>query len=149
VGTTMNESDKNERPQRPYALLLWVLTGLVVLAFVGASVNPQSNDVPPNLRGVWRTSDSKHADRFFELSLVSVSFGTGHGTVSTGFIQKIETFSEGAHTRYKVIYADEDGDHEISIFYEPAHGTLRFQNQEQVVWEKDKERLSLRDLGHK
>jgi hypothetical protein len=130
---------KNAAVRSPYSLLLIVLTGIVVLTVLAASLSPKQNDIPAELRGVWKTTDAGHSDRFLELSLVSVSFGTGNGTVSTGFIRKVEIVPQGPRALYTITYRDEEGEQELSFFYERGDATLRLKNQDRVVWRKSQD----------
>jgi hypothetical protein len=65
-----------------------------------------------------------------------VSFGTGNGTVSTGFIQKVAIVPEGSRTLYTVTYRGEEGDQELAFYYHPTDATLQLKNQSRAVWRK-------------
>jgi hypothetical protein len=128
--------DKEAAGRNPYTLLLIVLAGMVVLGALAAFLSPKQNEIPGELRGVWKTAEAAHSDRFLELSLVSVSFGTGNGTVSTGFIRKVEIVPKGPLTLYTITYRDEEGDQELSFSYDPTDASLRLKNQDRTVWRK-------------
>ena len=132
----MRADAENAGRKNPCTLPLVVLTGMIVLGVLAFSLSPKSNEIPGELRGVWKTSDAAHADRFLELSLVSVSFGTGNGMVSTGFISKVEVAARGPLNFYTVTYKDEEGDKELSFFYDPADATIRLKNQDKIRWRK-------------
>jgi hypothetical protein len=134
MSETRDASEKDAAARYSYAVFFWVLAGLAALGLLGSSIRPKPNDVPEELRGVWKTNEPAHADRFMELSVVSVSFGTGNATVSTGFIQKIETSPQGPRTLYTITYTDEGEERNLSFFYEPASRTLRLKNQDRVAW---------------
>ncbi len=139
--TTINEDntgadDKEAAGRNPYSLLLLVLGGMVVLGALAAFVSPKQNEIPGELRGVWKTAEAAHSDRFLELSLVSVGFGTGHGTVSTGFIRKVEIVPKGPLKLYTITYRDEAGEQELSFLYDPSDASLRLKNQDRTVWRK-------------
>ena len=119
-----------------YFLPLMVLTGIAVLGALTASLSPKQNEIPVDLRGVWKTDEANHSDRFLELSLVSVSFGTGNATVSTGFIRKVAIIPQGPRTLYTITYREEEGDQELSFFYQPDSATLQLKNQTRIVWRK-------------
>jgi hypothetical protein len=96
MNTTINPSLQTTERRSPYTLPVIVLTGLIVLGGLAALFSPKQPNPPGELMGVWKTDEANHADRFLDLSLVSVSFGTGSGTVSTGFIRKVEIVPEGS-----------------------------------------------------
>lgn len=125
--------------RNPYTLLLLVLGGMLVFVALAASLTPKQHEIPNELRGVWKTAEAAHSDRFLELSLVSVSFGTGNGTVSTGFIRKVEIAPDGPLTFYTVTYTDELGDQELSFSYDPADASLRLKNQRRTIWHKSQD----------
>jgi hypothetical protein len=94
-------SEKKERQSR--RKLLWALVAFsICVVFALWQSWPKSRDVPDELVGTWRTSDPRYADRSFEISIVTVNFATGEGTVTTGLIQKIEAVPEGSRTLYTI-----------------------------------------------
>jgi hypothetical protein len=136
MNTISSSDEKGAERRNSYSLPLIVLAGLVLVGALAASLSPKQNDLPDQLRGVWKTDEANHSDRFMELSLVSVSFGTGNGTVSTGFIQNLAVVPEGPRTLYTVTYRGDEGDQELSFYYQPADATLRLKNQSGAVWRK-------------
>ena len=97
----------------------------------------KSYQLPGELIGQWRTSDPMYADRFFELSPGYVNFGTGGGTVTTGFIQEVAESPEAGKTLYTITYKDEDKVNQLFIYYESSRGeSIRFKNQPNIVWTK-------------
>jgi hypothetical protein len=100
---------------------------------------PQSHDVPENLLGEWRTTDANYADRYFEINQVSISFTTGGGGVSTGWIKEVNAVHEGTGTLYTIVYDLEGVRNELSFYYESGNSTgktIRFKNQQNTVWTK-------------
>ncbi len=132
-----NSGQKQTRDM--YAISLGVLGGLLGLLVLMASFSPKPKEVPVELLGIWTTKDAGHSDRFFEVSPVTVSFGTGNGTVSTGFIQKFEVAFEGRETVYAITYKGDDGESKLWLNYDPASGVLRFRNQQSIAWVKSRE----------
>jgi hypothetical protein len=139
LSETRREKQNDRTARSSYVPYIWTFAGLAIVLLLGITIRPKNNDVPEEIQGVWRTNDPAHADRFFEISLVSVSFGTGNGTVSTGFIQKIETAPQASGTLYTITYKDEEGEQQVVLSYEPRSGTLRFKNQDKAVWKKVQE----------
>lgn len=136
MSSTDSASKQGTELHNSYMLPVVVLIGLVVFGALASSLTPKQHNLPAELMGVWKTDEANHSDRFLELSLVSVSFGTGSGTVSTGFIRKVAIVPEGSRTLYTVTYRDEQGDQDLSFYYQPAAETLQLKNQKQIVWRK-------------
>jgi hypothetical protein len=136
MNTTIRPNLQTTERGSPYTLPVIVLTGLIVLGGLAASFGPKRRDLPAELMGVWKTDQAQHSSRFLELSVVSVSFGTGSGTVSTGFIRSVAIAPHGTQMLYTVTYRDDDGDQQLSFLYQPSDATLRLKNQDKVVWRK-------------
>jgi len=99
---------------------------------------PADSLAPDALVGEWHTSNADYSDRSFEIAPVSVSFGTGHGTVTTGFIRKVSAVPQGARTLYTISYTSDETVNQVSFYYETANGkVIRFTNREDVAWTKD------------
>jgi len=119
--------------------LLWIVVGVTILTALGYYGRPRHNTVPDELIGVWKTDTPQYADRFFEINLVSISFGTGGGTGSIGFIREI-TAIPGANgeTLYKFTYMEDEKELECSFYYEPGKKQkIRFKSQPKIVWTKE------------
>ena len=121
--------------------------GKMMLAAVGtislvtlASWVWQSGDtlVPDELIGEWHTSNAIYFDRSFEIDPVSIRFGTGGGTVTTGFIKKVRAVQKGARTLYTISYQTNESVNEVCLYYDTANGkVIYFRNQESIAWTKD------------
>ena len=118
-----------------------IVASAAVLLLIGLASwiwGPTNAEVPVELIGEWHTSDPNYADRSFEIDSVTVNFGTGGGTNTTGFIKKVSTTPLGARTLYTIAYAADDSVNEVSFYYETAKSkVIRFRNQENIVWTKD------------
>lgn len=94
--------------------------------------------VPDELIGEWHTSNAIYSDRSFEIGPVSISFGTGGGTVTTGFIRKVSAVQQGARTVYTISYQTDESVNQVCLYYETAKGkVIHFRNQESIAWTKD------------
>jgi len=94
--------------------------------------------VPDELIGEWHTSNAIYSDRSFEIDPVSISFGTGGGTVTTGFIRKVSAVQQGAGTLYTISYQTDESVNKVVFYYETAKGkVIHFRNQEDIAWTKD------------
>lgn len=121
------------------AKMIWASAGVVLLIMLASWIcRPSNAQVPDDLIGDWHTSDPNYSDRSFEIDPVSINFGTGGGTVTTGFIKKVTSVSQGARTLYTVSYIADDSVEEVSFYYDTARGkVIRFRNQEGIAWTKD------------
>jgi hypothetical protein len=120
-----------------HPLYYWVLGAELVLLILGLALSPRRLEVPPELQGVWRTNDASHSDRTLEISALTVTFGTGEGTSSTGFIRHIDLRPEGPESLYMITYAGNDGNQTLSVSYDPAKQVLHFNNQPSIEWKKE------------
>jgi hypothetical protein len=121
------------------AKMIWATAGVVSLIVLAFWIwRPSNTQVPDELIGEWHSSNPNYSDRSFEIDSVSVNFGTGGGTNTTGFIKKISAVPQGARTFYTISYAADDSVNEVSFYYETAKGkVIRFRNQEGIAWTKD------------
>jgi len=98
--------------------------------------------VPEGLIGVWKTSATEYADRFFEIKRDQVIFGTGEGKSDIYPITKIEIgkLPETEGTLFTILYKNIEGQkYKFSFYYDPTNqGTIRFKNQKEMVWIKAK-----------
>jgi hypothetical protein len=128
-----SSAEHPRRRHRPYA---WLLGSLFILILAVVVFSPRRRVAPQELIGVWTTSDPNYRDRFLAIYSGSVSFGTGEGTVTTGFIQNIEEVSGEGEVVYSLTYVSDDGQQKLSLSLERATGFLRLQNQPKIVWKK-------------
>jgi hypothetical protein len=120
--------------------LKWILAGAgFAMAVLIWTVWPK-NDIflPEDLVGYWVTSAPKYQDRFFELSRVSVVFGTGRDSIDVNFIEAVERRTQGDKTTYTIHYKNTKGlEGRLSFVWDPSNkGKIRLRNQEDMVWEK-------------
>jgi len=95
---------------------------------------------PKDLVGVWKTSDPKYADRHFELAETTMYFGTGGDSVTYNLIWSIEEVQNRSQALYTISYSHMDAPDklELSFFYDLDLGTIKFENQHQITWRKDR-----------
>jgi len=119
-------------------LLLFIF---IMMAFIQFRCGKNAN-APDYLIGVWRTSDPKYADRFFEIERHVVTFDIGEGKFNTHPIinVEIEKTEKGKGTLHTISYKDEERQKtKFSFYYDPAdQGQIRFKNQDHIVWTKGK-----------
>ena len=130
----MPKENKNKKRR------LLIFTAVVALiALLAMHWKLQRVKVPPELVGTWRTTNARYADRSFQISLASITFATGPGTESTGFIENIQAFQDHDGTLYTISYSAEGAHEQVSFYYDELNGKKRiqFKNQQGIVWEKD------------
>jgi hypothetical protein len=120
---------------------IWGGTVAILLFLLAAWIwRTPNNQVPEELIGEWHTTDPNYADRTFELDSVSISFTTGAGTVSTGFIKEVKEVPEGSRILYTISYTLDNAPNEVSFYYDPFKSKIiQFKNQEKVAWKKDQQ----------
>lgn len=119
--------------------LILVAAGVVTLIVLASWIwRPPNTRVPDELVGEWHSADPNYADRSFEIDSMSISFRTGEGTVTTGFIKKVSVVPSGSRIFYTISYTVEDAPNEVSFFFDPYRGNvIQFKNQEKTIWTKD------------
>jgi hypothetical protein len=123
--------------KRPRVQILAMVFGVLAVVYGVVRLWPAHNDLPNQLLGVWRTESSAYTDRFIEFRYITVSFGTGHATASTGFIRKVEVGYDGNRTLYHVTYAQDGHELRLSFYYDSGEGSIRLKNQQNIVWTKE------------
>jgi hypothetical protein len=109
---------------------------MAALITLFAVLTPQRKGVTEELQGRWKASDEAHKDRFLEISEVTVNFGTGNGTVSTGFIHKFDETEVAGQKAYTISYSDDNGGGTLALLYDPGSKVLRLKNQQSIAWKK-------------
>jgi hypothetical protein len=119
-------------------LILFIF--LIIISF-GFQCGKDRN-APDHLIGVWGTSDPGYADRQFEIARYEIIFQTGKKTFDTYSIESIEMekVPGGQRLLYTINYKSaEKLKYKFSFYYDPAeNGAIRFKNQDQFVWTKEK-----------
>ena len=119
-------------------LILASVGAIALIVLVSRVWQPADTRVPDDLVGEWHTSNANYSDCSFEIAPVSVSFGTGHGTVTTGFIKKVSAVQQGARTLYTISYTTDETVNKVSFYYETVKGkVIRFRSQEGIAWTKN------------
>ncbi len=120
---------------------IWVGAAVTLLVVLVAWTWRAPNKlVPADLVGEWRTTAPDYADRKFELDPATISFTTGDGTVSVGFIKEVKEVPEGNRILYTISYAVNDEPNAVSFYYAPGNdATIHFKNQEKIAWRKDRD----------
>jgi hypothetical protein len=118
-----------------------ILFILLMILFFGFQCG-KNRTAPDHLIGVWKTSEPKYEDRFFEIDRSTITFGIGEGNIDTHSITniEIEKVAEAKGNLYTIYYKNKEGEEsKFSFYYNPTdHGVIRFKNQDQIVWTREK-----------
>lgn len=99
--------------------------------------------VPDNLVGIWKTTESRYADRSFEFTHSAIIFGIGEGEFERYTIDylKMKRTRDGKSTIYTIFYHDQEGEEYILTFYyyPEKNGVIKVKYQENTVWTKEKD----------
>ncbi|MDA2929224.1 hypothetical protein MYX84_04615 [Acidobacteria bacterium AH-259-O06] len=110
----------------------------ILATFLGCQFQ-ENTIVPDELIGVWKTAETRYADRFFELKKNQVIFGIGGHNSTVHAVLNIETeeVQEEAKTLYILDYLSSEGqEYQFSFYYHPAQDVIQFRNQQQFEWTK-------------
>jgi hypothetical protein len=117
------------------ALLIFTL----LAAIVGCQPATEKT-IPDDLLGVWKTSEPKYADRFFELKKDAIIFATRENNTDTYSVASIEQTHDEGGVLYNIHYLNLEGQqYTFSIYYAPTnHGVIRFKNQKHFTWTRER-----------
>ena len=128
-----------------------VLIIIIYLIVLSTCQCGRKTTVPEDLIGVWETTTPSYADRPFEIKTDELIFGTGEGKFDTYPIAKIKIEKDRGEqgTLYVIWYKNIEGqEYKFSFYYDPANqGTIRFKNQQEMVWTKKPILSSLQENG--
>jgi len=122
-------------------LNIFIVT-LIVILLSSACQYEQKTTAPDELIGVWKTMEPKYAGSFLEFTEKNIIIGTIEGDKNSSAIKTvgIKAIGSEGNILYTIHYGNsEDENITLSILYNPANnGTVRFQNQDRIVWVKEK-----------
>ncbi len=122
---------------RRMGVLAGVLLALWLSLFAYAALSHRTVEIPDELLGLWTTSASKYADRYFEIGPTWLRFDTGATNVPVYRIANVGSSEEGNATLYRVEYLIGEGAYTLSFLYEQTpEAVIRFENQPLVAWRK-------------
>jgi hypothetical protein len=123
--------------------IILALVALVVMIKFGMSFwgGPPPIDIPEEVYGKWTTTNADYADRYFELSETTVTFGLGADGIAVYSVEEIQGLQTDDRVIYKVIFRDDQGtEYSQSIFFsDDDPDGLRFKNQKEIIWHKQAE----------
>jgi hypothetical protein len=98
-------------------------------------------DIPDELYGKWTTTEPRYADRYFELSQATVTFGRGDNGIAVYTLNRIQGVLETDQIHYRVTFQDDEGtEYSQTIFFsDDDKDKLMFKNQEDIFWHKQDE----------
>lgn len=113
---------------------------LLLLVLTAGCEEPALEEVPTDLIGRWTTTDSRYADRAFEITPERFYLGQGDDLFVAYPILRIRIIRRKNQAPvHSVEYRDESGDESLFQFYvsDEEGGTIRFTNQREMVWRRD------------
>ena len=115
----------------------WWLLWLILMTFFIMTACAESQ-MPNNLMGVWVSKHERYKHCFMEIKRDTIVFGANSTVVDAGTVEKVSRKTNGAQSEYLVTYANQENGHfSVTLVYsEESGGTLKFQNQPQVVWHR-------------
>ncbi len=100
----------------------------------------ESETLPKELMGVWRTSAPKYADCTLELTKEFIVFTSGEfqDYINVNFIVKVERKPERNHFLYIIHYENLDGQlFKFAFYHYPSQGAvMRPKNQLDIEWKR-------------
>lgn len=116
-----------------------ILIGIAILVAFFALLPSRPTLLPDQLVGVWKTSNLKYADRYLELTKVTIIFGTGKQSIDVNFISNVEKILQDKAVLYTVYFHRSGGPEDsVSFYYDPKNGgIIRFKNQKHIAWIKE------------
>ena len=98
-----------------------VLTIAIVTVLFGCRPAPEPVAVPPELHGVWTTAHPRYENRFFELTVNTITLGIGEGGPQPYPIERFEKRQEMREIIYSLTYRipSEGVANALSFYYEP------------------------------
>ena len=149
VGEVMEERGKAATAQVPKHSSFWrnrtvilsFVLGLVIATFALTTILPRvlSNDLrfmPAELLGLWSTTDSRYADRAFEIKKDSLILHTGGGSLTLHSIRRVKLVRDDSTSLYLVDYLSDEDVYTFSFYHDRVTDTIRFQNQKEIVWRR-------------
>ncbi len=122
---------------RRTGVLAGILLALWLSLFGYAALSHRSETIPDALLGLWTTSASKYADRYFEIGPTWLRFDTGTSNAPVYRIANVGSSEKGNATLYRVEYLIGEGAYTFSFLYEQfPEAVIRFENQPFVAWRK-------------
>jgi hypothetical protein len=132
------QHDEEARAARPnFAIYYWVVGSMLMLLLLGVTLVPKPEQVPPELQGVWRTSDPKYSGRSLEISSAHLNIATGEGTSASGFIRHVKIEHPGVESLVTITYENAEGENNLSLLYDPNTQSIHFRNQPAITWTKE------------
>lgn len=127
----------------PIGLIARLFLGLLVVALALGIVGCQKRKteiLPDEVFGVWITEDPRYEHRFFEISKVSIVFGTGPESAEAYMIARVEKVpSDDTGVEQFILFYENDvgKEYQLSFLYEPGNDTpIRFLHDRGLAWKK-------------
>ncbi len=134
--TTPPEAPRRSGQHRLAGILLVVLLALLAAALYTSLAPDRTTVLPDEIVGTWRTTDPRYAETILDIGKTSLVFGTVDNSSTSHTIERVEQEDFDLAKLYTVHYRDEGGLNELSFFYVPVDGLIRFKNQRSLAWRR-------------
>ena len=109
-------------------------SALFLAVVMSSACAPPNEDLPAEVLGRWVTTETRYADRFFELDANLIRMGTG-GSASE--LYPVVHVTSEPHPRgrlFKVMYAIDDSEVLFAFHFDAAKSSIRLLNQPGFAW---------------
>jgi hypothetical protein len=128
-------SHKEENKRRTHLVLLAVL----IILLMGYC--RKNTTLSEDMFGIWKASDIKYKDSFFEIQEEFIVFSDKKGGITNYSITDVrkEDLNDGEWVLYTILYQDKDFlRREFSFYYHPSNeSVIMLKNQPTLVWKKE------------
>jgi len=120
---------------------LFIVLSILIIVFAhGCGKKATISD---EMIGTWNTIDSKYKETNFELTPDKIIFRTLGGEVNANTIKKIKKKKapDTEEMLFTLTYVNLEGQESIFSFFfsQKNGGEIRFQNQPEIIWTKEKD----------
>jgi hypothetical protein len=120
-----------------------LFVGLPILLMLFAHGCGKKATISDEMIGTWNTTDSKYKSTSFELTADKIIFRTLGGEINANTIKKIKKKKapDTEETLFTLTYVNVEGQESIFSFFfsQKNGGMIRFQNQPEIIWTKEKD----------
>ena len=117
--------------------IVWLAFFLALISTNCVKIKSASED----LIGVWKASNIRYSDTYFEIEKESITFRTKEGDRNSYTIIEIkkEQMKDKVWVLYTIFYRDQDLQKvEFPFYFQTTdRGVIKFKNQPHLVWKKE------------
>ena len=124
--------------ERPWSRMCIVMG--ILISLVSCMAADELVSVPPTIRGVWTTTDSRYAGRTFEIADGRITLATSGEQKDTYPIHRLARRPSGRDFLYELTYrnlGDNITDTLVLRYEGREGGVIRFKNQPHIEWRRE------------